>query len=394
MNAKALIPLVAGLAIGGFALKMGIDTLRRARGAERPTQMVQVWAARQDVPRGVELTDGALTQIKFPASAVPKGAITDKEQVLGRVPELDVVAGLPILDHMLLPPGERLRLQVKPGYRAVAVKIDEGSGVDYHLEPGCFVDVTASFNVGRQGGEAETVATTIIENVEVAAVGSRLSPQGGVESAEDTSRRSVRAVTLYVKPEDVSRLSVAERVGRIKLSLRGNGDSGAIETPELFSNAQWMQPKPDAGTPETSPANDLSQWTQALLAQASAQSNPATTTTPAVSRKWVVDIYLGQQPKQTKVFESTDSFQTVSDTTTTPQTQTQTQTQTQAQTPAATSSATPPTPPATANTTPTAAEVAAQVAAEKQQDEQTRQTDPDAAKAHEAAQQPAQEPKE
>lgn len=52
MNGKALVPLVAGLGIGGFALWMGFNTLKSARGAQQPRDDVQVWAAVDNIGRG------------------------------------------------------------------------------------------------------------------------------------------------------------------------------------------------------------------------------------------------------------------------------------------------------------------------------------------------------
>ncbi len=71
MNAKSMIPLVVGLAIGGYALKLVFDTVKNARGAEPDT--VQVWTAREDIPRGTSIDEAMILAVEFPASAVPAG---------------------------------------------------------------------------------------------------------------------------------------------------------------------------------------------------------------------------------------------------------------------------------------------------------------------------------
>jgi Flp pilus assembly protein CpaB len=131
-----------------------------------------------------------LTPMAFPVKLVPASALKDKEQVIGRVPRVEAPAGLPILEEMLLAPGEPAGVHVPPGLRAVAVKIDEGSGVDFHLEPGCHVDVIGYFTV-RDRNRQETVARTIIENVRVAAVGPRLSAV--TAEGEERASRPTRA---------------------------------------------------------------------------------------------------------------------------------------------------------------------------------------------------------
>lgn len=292
MNARALIPLVAGLGIGGLALKMGLDTLRSAKGAQKPVASVQVWGAKQDILRGDEVGEEMLKLLEYPSSLVPEGAIKDKEQIVGRVCTLDTPGELPLLERNLLPPGEQLRLTVKPGYRAVSVKIDESSGVDYHLEPGCRVDVIGSFAVRRDGARQETIATTIVENVEVAAVGERITPTTG-KAEEDAShaRRKVRAVTLFVKPEHVPKLHVTEEKGHIKLALRGDGDDGQLAFQEWTSHLQ-LTGEDRAEEEESRP--------EAVLAAAPQPVVPA----PPIVESWRVDVYRGgSETREEVVFE-------------------------------------------------------------------------------------------
>lgn len=239
MNVKALIPLIAGLCIGGFALKVGIDKLQSAKGA--PAATIQVWAATVDIPRGNSIGEEMLKPMAYPAKLIPAGVFKeqDKEKLLGRVPRVDMPAELPILDANLMPPGHPAGIQVPPGYRAVAVKIDEGSGVDFHLVPGCHVDVVGFFTYIKDKKQ-QKVARTIIENVEVAAVGPRFS---SVDSEKDgKASRPTRAVTLLVKPEKVKDLHLAEQQGKIKLCMRNEEDSGEIVETGPISLDQLIDP--------------------------------------------------------------------------------------------------------------------------------------------------------
>ena len=71
MNGKALIPLVAGLGIGGFALWMGVQTLRSVKGAQRPAENTSVWAAKETIPRGTEITEEMGITVPFPQALLP-----------------------------------------------------------------------------------------------------------------------------------------------------------------------------------------------------------------------------------------------------------------------------------------------------------------------------------
>ncbi len=256
MNPKALIPLVAGLAIAGFAAKMGFDHLQKAQG--KPTKLVTLWSVTQDVPRGSPVTEENLTPLEFPLELAPQTAISKKENIVGRVPHTGVPAGVPILNSMLLAPGQMPGINVPEGFRAVAVKVDESSGVDSHLQPGVFVDVIGLFTV-RANNRNETIAKTVVEKVQVAAVGARIAPSNPNATSADGERRPAkpaRAVTLLVRPQHVPPLHLAEQRGKIKLSMRSTGDLpvsngqlAAITEDELLGLVEPEEDEPEESGP-------------------------------------------------------------------------------------------------------------------------------------------------
>jgi pilus assembly protein CpaB len=308
MNGKALIPLVAGLTIGGFALWMGVNALKSARGAQKPVDNVKVWAAKSAIPHGTKITEDMVKPMAFPPQLIPAGAFQKQEDLVGRVPRIDAPAGLPVLDNMLLPPGASDGLHVPTGYRAVAVKIDEGSGVDYHLEPGCFVDVVGSFST-RRDGRQETLARTVVENVQIGAVGQRVSR---VQDEEDgkSSSRSVRAVTLFVKPDDVPKLLLAEQKGRIKLSLRNDQDSSGLASNETVRESELLNQQsaePKKAEPEPSFFDRLtSMWAKAQ----SAQDQMPTPVMEPVDESWEVVVCRGEHRNSVR-FKNTDSSERI-----------------------------------------------------------------------------------
>ena len=182
--------------------------------------------------------------------------------------------------------------------------------MDYHLEPGRFVDVVGSFKV-RRNGRSETIAKTIVENAELAAVGPRLSPSGTDEDGAARAR-TVRAVTLFVKPEQVKTLLLAEQQGRIKLSLRGLEDQESANDNEWVSDLEMMgqaasarsAPLAAAGASEPPQSSALS-WLGSLLASAAARPGPATTPETVVP-PWVLRIYRGPREEVIQ-FRSRDS---------------------------------------------------------------------------------------
>ena len=317
MNAKALLPLIAGLGIGGLALVLGINTLKSSRAAQAPAPRLNLWAAKEDVPRGTELCADLLVAVPCATDLVPPGAFKKQEELVGRIPRMVAPAGLPILETMLAPAGTKPGIFVKPGYRAVALKIDASSGVDYHLEPGCFVDVVGSFKV-RRNGRTETIARTVAENAEVAAVGQRLSPAREAEAGkpEKDKSQTVRAVTLFVKPELVPRLLLTEQEGRIKLSLRGYSEGQELKDEKWVSDADLMgeqtedKPNPDSGQAAAAALGLLQGlFTKPPTTPAPPQLAAAPPTAPALQR-WILRIYRGTK-EEVLQFKNADSSERV-----------------------------------------------------------------------------------
>ncbi len=277
MNVRTLIPLVAGLGVGGLALYLGVNTLKNARAGQKATPRVTVWAAKAEIPRGETIAEDMLQPLPFPADLVPKGAFREKEKLVGRIPRLDAPAGLPLLEDMLAPPDAKPGIQPPEGFNAASIKVDSSSAVGYHLSPGDRVNVTASI---KRPGQKETIARTILENIEVAAVGPKISASGGSgESAggKKEAARTVREVTLFVRPEQVKTLLLAEQFGKIKLSLR-SVNSSLLENEDWLSDAAALGiPEEPAAAPET-PVTNIAPPPPPAVDIAAATPEPAWTT--------------------------------------------------------------------------------------------------------------------
>jgi pilus assembly protein CpaB len=133
----------------------------------------------------------------------------------------------PILDHRLFPkdltgtPGI-MSLIVPPGKRAMAVGVNEVIGVSGFILPKDRVDVIATKT--DQGASKST--ETILQNIEVLAVGKRVE-QVGKENIE------VPTVTMAVTPQQAERLARALQEGKIHIALRSIMDTQVADLPTL-----------------------------------------------------------------------------------------------------------------------------------------------------------------
>ncbi len=227
MKGRAIIPLVLGLGIGVFAIKMFVDVLKKARGSGGG-ETTEVICAKVDIAPTMEITEGMLEKVPVPKGLVPKQIFSNTKEVIGRVTTQTIPQGIPVVPSLLAPKGTPagMAARIPDGYRAVAVKVDEVVGVAGWVKPGSRVDVVAVMNA-RRDAKNETISRVILQNVEVLAVGQNLGSSG--EAAAEIAK----SVTLLVKPEAVTKLHLAATKGTLRLAMRSQSD----ETPGLEGTA-------------------------------------------------------------------------------------------------------------------------------------------------------------
>src|SRR5947209_13210131 len=113
-------------------------------GGARPHTTKIVVAAR-NFEIGTLIRDSDLTLGDW-LGALPKGAITSKNAVIGRGVVSAVYEGEPVLEGRLASAGSGggLAATIRPGMRACAVKVDDVVGVAGFVVPGMRVDVVIS----------------------------------------------------------------------------------------------------------------------------------------------------------------------------------------------------------------------------------------------------------
>ncbi len=221
VTVAVLCGLLASIVVVRYVRKQ--EQLARASRLElRP-----VVVAAGDIPIGTRLTAGLVAKRDWPKAGVPQGALSEPEEVVGRLVRGEIARGEPILEQRLFPkdlagaPGI-MSVIVPPGKRAMAVGVNEVIGVSGFILPKDRVDVIATRT--DQGTSKST--ETILQNVEVLAVGKRLE-QEGKQNIE------VPTVTLAVTPEEAERLALALNEGKIHIVLRPIMDPQRVQLATL-----------------------------------------------------------------------------------------------------------------------------------------------------------------
>jgi pilus assembly protein CpaB len=257
MKVKQWIPIVLALVLGLAALKLTRDRMSRVQAPSANTNFAERVVATRDISAGEQITPGDLALGKVVADAIPAGSFNTVAELKDRVAATGIVKGQPVLDSLLAPSGAAAGVQalIPPGMRAITIQVNEFSGVAGLITVGCKVDIISSVTGGDEKEGA--VARTIVQNVEVRAVGRQITAAGAPDKPDGAANGQPAPppsnVTLLVTPEQAEQVQLAMTSGKPWLSLRNATDAAAVET-EGTSMADLRGDRTKKGTEAVVPA--------------------------------------------------------------------------------------------------------------------------------------------
>jgi pilus assembly protein CpaB len=219
-----LLALAAGggLAYGTYSYMQNVQV----KTVSLPTRPVVVAAS--DLELGAALRADDLRVVEWPENALPMGAFTNPEEIVGRGLVMPVIQNEPILPMKLAgkDAGSGLSVVIPEGKRAVSVRVNEVIGVAGYVLPGTKVDVLATASPTEKRQDMTT--KLVLSNVQVLAAGTKIE-----QDAEQGKPISVNVVTLLVTPDESERLTLGATEGKIQLALRNPLDKETPETPGI-----------------------------------------------------------------------------------------------------------------------------------------------------------------
>jgi pilus assembly protein CpaB len=298
MDRKKLILLLGALIVAiGTALaarSMFVGASAPQAEAAQVPQGPKVLVAKRGLPIGTIITADAIGYQLWPQEMVQDAYFIDGEadmtNLLGTVVRNPITAGEPVTQGSLVSPGDRgfLAAALGPGMRAVTVPVSEKTGVGGFIFPGDRVDVMLTQTISGEG-QALNTAETVLKNLRV------LATDQSTETITDENGKTVvqafRTVTLEATPRIAEKITVAQTIGTISLSLRSIADnqseleraiaSGDIEVPEGVSGAEEEKllrramARPQDGTTSFVTGGDVSRFQRRTIPAQTAQNAPA-----------------------------------------------------------------------------------------------------------------------
>ncbi|AOJ11455.1 Flp pilus assembly protein CpaB [Burkholderia mayonis] len=219
--------LLIAAGIGAFIMReLYVAASVQKPSGPPPLERVRVAAA--DLPEGLLLRDNDLTWRSMPRAQVPPGAFVETQpgaDLKGALLRSRISGGTPLRADNVIPAGapDFLAAALKPGMRAISVPVDDVSGNAGLIQPGDYVDVLLTQQIGGNAAvsiplERAIESETVVTRVRVLAVGSEFQRPKAPNATEPTAR--ARTVTLEVNPRTAQVVSVATHLGTLSLALR------------------------------------------------------------------------------------------------------------------------------------------------------------------------------
>jgi pilus assembly protein CpaB len=222
MNRRLVTILLAAFVVAALCSVLVYRLVGMRIAAAKPQPSTRVVAAARDIKIGTVLSAPDLTTIQI-MGTVPKSAILDAKNAIGRGVTSTIYTGEPILDDRLAPMGSGggLAATIKDGMRAIAVRVDQVVGVAGFVLPGMRVDVLISGVPpnANHGGSNNTQVRTVLQNIEVLSAGT------DIQKDAEGKPQQVQVVNLLVTPEQAQVLALASNETRIQLVLRNPLDT-------------------------------------------------------------------------------------------------------------------------------------------------------------------------
>jgi pilus assembly protein CpaB len=169
---------------------------------------------------------------EYSKANAPKDAIVDLKFLEGKRISSGVREGVPVTERDLLNKDlDGLAAMVRPGSRAVGMRVDAVHSAGGFVLPGYLVDVVCTQT------RNDLVSTVILQKMTVLAVDTVAGrdPEKGISIVGST-------VTLAALPEETTRLALGAELGKLSLIIRAPGDDGDLTRVPLTRPADLLKP--------------------------------------------------------------------------------------------------------------------------------------------------------
>ena len=234
MDLKSKVVLIVAIILGIFAAVLIYFYLNGITTKLESAKFTEVIVASKDIPKKTVITEISLLKKKIAIDSKHPLSVSNASALVGKVVLINITAGEEILTNQVINIGdstEGLSFAIPEGKKAMAVAVDDITGVGGMLMPGDCVDVIAT--LASSGNNPINYTVVVLQNTQILAVGSVLE---NVKTTSDTKPPEKRTVTLAITMDEALKLKMAIERGSISLMLRSPTDKEIIQKKPITSD--------------------------------------------------------------------------------------------------------------------------------------------------------------
>ena len=205
--------------------------------------MRELVVAKAELQMGSVITAENVRIIDYPEQAYPQGGFGDIEQVVERTVMQRILPNEAIVEGKVTDKGAGYGLAplIPEGSRAMAIAVNQVSGVSGFILPGSTVDILLT---GSPPGQGDRMTTTVLEKVTILSTGSQQRPDSSGQPM------NVPVVNVLVTPEQAELLTLATREGNVQLILRNpiDEEESADDRPGIRTRDLYAKTRPEPPT--------------------------------------------------------------------------------------------------------------------------------------------------
>ena len=221
MTPRRTLIIIVAIVIAAVAAVANVLYLNSVQArANNHAKLLKVFVVSKDIPKGTTgetaIAQGLIKSGSIPERFRPATALTDINQIRGKVALTDLASGQVVVDGQFVEPRTAqvtFSQRIPAGQIAISISIDAIHAVDNLLVPGDKVDMLIPFEPTKQGtvpGQSVTPAgqeSVLYQNVNILAIGSTTAPQAGETQAVSNPGSGV--FTFALPPQAAERIILA-----------------------------------------------------------------------------------------------------------------------------------------------------------------------------------------
>jgi pilus assembly protein CpaB len=241
---------LAVVAFVGIAVILSGDGDRSSNSAATPPTKLQTVIATRDIPLGIRVTAQMVSQQELNVSERKIGAYENVGQVIGQVTRKPITKGAHITPADFIDTGGVTDIEVPAGQRAIAVQVDQVTGVGTVIKSGDYVDMVLGLTGDRfpvvtldpnddtitvVAGLNGTSVKLLLEGMQVLGT---LLPPAPAQQGEQPAASGEPTTTLQGQQEIVILSVTAQQAEVIKFAQIDGDISLALRSPADFVDEQ------------------------------------------------------------------------------------------------------------------------------------------------------------